>query len=430
MSASSEEFDHLDHYFENLTFDDEEDFQSSLIKEELYSHYNPWAQGAADKFTSPFTSPRGSFSKGHRQTNPPPGYICKICTVPGHWIQQCPEQHNYPKVSYWKFKAPPEGYICRLCGVRGHWIQKCPTAPKIPDHIEEDYQDFLSKSSLQSVKSPFFMLHQSDSLHASADPWLNPFSPEKTDPWAVSEVITSQVLQPEPDILKREVKPSDFATNPFQLGTLFDPSYLDLEESSSSLVMSNIDNLDERLITQIFYALTREAVQVQIIKDGYGNSTGQAKITFASPKACLKTIRVLNGQTIPGTDQVFELSRGEANWNNRHSTGQKIDLTWSQMSEYEREKQREREKETSFSIFVGNLPLNVDRSTLYHTFHEKYPSVTCARVMHDTASGVSKGYGFVIFSDEKEQQRAMIEMQGQYCGERPMRLNTAKRKTL
>ena len=48
--------------------------------------------------------------------------------------------------------------------------------------------------------------------------------------------------------------------------------------------------------------------------------------------------------------------------------------------------------------------------------------------MTDPISGMSRGYGFVRFSDEGDQQRALQEMQGVYCGNRPMRISTATPK--
>ncbi|KAK0641921.1 hypothetical protein B0T16DRAFT_431533 [Cercophora newfieldiana] len=44
-------------------------------------------------------------------------------------------------------------------------------------------------------------------------------------------------------------------------------------------------------------------------------------------------------------------------------------------------------------------------------------------------TGQSCGYGFVRFSDETEQKRALIEIQGVYCGNRPIRISTANPKT-
>lgn len=48
--------------------------------------------------------------------------------------------------------------------------------------------------------------------------------------------------------------------------------------------------------------------------------------------------------------------------------------------------------------------------------------------MTDPATGMSRGYGFVRFADEAEQQRALAEMQGQYCGSRAMRISMATPK--
>jgi RNA recognition motif-containing protein len=48
--------------------------------------------------------------------------------------------------------------------------------------------------------------------------------------------------------------------------------------------------------------------------------------------------------------------------------------------------------------------------------------------MSDPISGLSRGYGFVRFSSEQEQQQALVDMQGVYCGNRPMRISTATPK--
>lgn len=48
--------------------------------------------------------------------------------------------------------------------------------------------------------------------------------------------------------------------------------------------------------------------------------------------------------------------------------------------------------------------------------------------MMDKLTGRSKGYGFVKFGDSNEQQRAMTEMNGEYCSTRPMRIGAAANK--
>lgn len=48
--------------------------------------------------------------------------------------------------------------------------------------------------------------------------------------------------------------------------------------------------------------------------------------------------------------------------------------------------------------------------------------------MTDPVSGLSRGYGFVRFHDALEQQDALNEMNGVYCGSRPMRVSLATPK--
>jgi len=48
---------------------------------------------------------------------PPPGYVCRSCGVPGHFIQHCSQEN----------KTPPPGYICYRCRIAGHFIHHCPT---------------------------------------------------------------------------------------------------------------------------------------------------------------------------------------------------------------------------------------------------------------------------------------------------------------
>ncbi|TPX40760.1 hypothetical protein SeMB42_g05895 [Synchytrium endobioticum] len=49
-------------------------------------------------------------------TVPPENYVCHKCSLPGHWIQNCPSQEKW---------APPAGYICRICSIEGHYIKDC-----------------------------------------------------------------------------------------------------------------------------------------------------------------------------------------------------------------------------------------------------------------------------------------------------------------
>ena len=86
------------------------------------------------------------------------------------------------------------------------------------------------------------------------------------------------------------------------------------------------------------------------------------------------------------------------------------------------------DRSPEYSIFVGDLGPEVNEYVLVSLFQSRFPSCKSAKIMTDPLSGMSRGYGFVRFSDESDQQRALSEMQGVYCGNRPMRISTATPK--
>lgn len=87
-----------------------------------------------------------------------------------------------------------------------------------------------------------------------------------------------------------------------------------------------------------------------------------------------------------------------------------------------------------YSIFVGDLAPETSNSDLVAVFRNPVlglrndrapkfirPFYSCksAKIMLDPVTGISRGYGFVRFTEEADQQRALIEMHGLYCLSRP-----------
>lgn len=87
-----------------------------------------------------------------------------------------------------------------------------------------------------------------------------------------------------------------------------------------------------------------------------------------------------------------------------------------------------------YSIFVGDLAPETSNSDLVAVFRNPLlglrndreprfiaPFASCksAKIMMDPVTGVSRGYGFVRFTEESDQRRALIEMNGLYCLTRP-----------
>lgn len=61
-------------------------------------------------------------------------------------------------------------------------------------------------------------------------------------------------------------------------------------------------------------------------------------------------------------------------------------------------------------------------------FQAHYRSCKSAKIMTDPRTGLTRGYGFVRFSDQNDQQRALMEMQGYIIGSRPIRVSVATPK--
>ncbi|KAI9366865.1 hypothetical protein DFJ73DRAFT_6181 [Zopfochytrium polystomum] len=179
------------------------------------------------------------------------------------------------------------------------------------------------------------------------------------------------------------------------------------ETSKSTLWMGDLEPwMDENFIKQLWYSLG-ENVTVKMIRDkATGACAGYCFVDFGTYASAARQLTQVQGQQIPGTNRIFKLNwaSGGGLVDNRRDTG------------------------PEFSIFVGDLPQEVNDIILLNTFQSRYESTKSGKVVTDPMTGMSRGYGFVRFGSEIDQQRAMTEMQGQFCGSRPMRISVATPK--
>ena len=134
-------------------------------------------------------------------------------------------------------------------------------------------------------------------------------------------------------------------------------------------------------------------------------SEGYGFIEFGTRATAEQILQTFNGQMMPNIDQVFRL-----NWARFGAGGKHGD------------------DGADYTIFIGDLASDVTDYMLHETFRSHYSSVKGAKVVTDRDTGRSKGYGFVKFSDQNEQTRAMTEMNGMFCSTRPMRIGPAANK--
>ncbi|RWQ94106.1 mRNA binding post-transcriptional regulator [Paecilomyces variotii] len=202
---------------------------------------------------------------------------------------------------------------------------------------------------------------------------------------------------------------ADPSPAPFQGPTPGEPSTGSQQgvEGKTTLWMGELEPwIDENFIRNLWFQMG-EQVNVKMIRDKFsGSNAGYCFVDFSSPAAAAKALS-LNGTPIPNTTRPFKL-----NW-----------ATGGGLADRSRD-----DRGPEYSIFVGDLGPEVNEYVLVSLFQSRFPSCKSAKIMTDPISGMSRGYGFVRFSDENDQQRALTEMQGVYCGNRPMRISTATPK--
>uniref|UniRef100_A0A7E4VJH8 RNA-binding protein 42 n=1 Tax=Panagrellus redivivus TaxID=6233 RepID=A0A7E4VJH8_PANRE len=80
-----------------------------------------------------------------------------------------------------------------------------------------------------------------------------------------------------------------------------------------------------------------------------------------------------------------------------------------------------------FRVFCGDLGNEVSDELLAKAFR-KYPSFQKAKVVRDSRTNKSKGYGFVSFRCQDDFVQACREMDGKYVGNRPIKLRKSNHK--
>ncbi|KAL1302826.1 hypothetical protein AAFC00_003161 [Neodothiora populina] len=177
-------------------------------------------------------------------------------------------------------------------------------------------------------------------------------------------------------------------------------------DAKTTLWMGELEPwIDENFVRSVWFGMGYQ-VNVKMIRDKFSGNAGYCFVDFESPDAAQKAL-ALNGSLIPNSNRPFKL-----NW-----------ASGGGLADRSRD-----DRGPEFSIFVGDLGPEVNEYVLVSIFQNRFPSCKSAKIMSDPISGLSRGYGFVRFSDEADQQRALTEMQGVYCGNRPMRISTATPK--
>ncbi|RWS00779.1 tRNA selenocysteine 1-associated protein 1-like protein, partial [Dinothrombium tinctorium] len=161
--------------------------------------------------------------------------------------------------------------------------------------------------------------------------------------------------------------------------------------------------MDENFIMQAFALLGEEVIAVKIIRNKLdGSPIGYGFVSFKDQETAKRVLFKFNRRQIPNAPQ-----------------GKKFKLNNVGKHEVLRD----------YTIFVGDLPPEIDDITLLTGFSVRYPSAKAAKVILNS-EGRSKCFGFVKFEDEYDYEIALRECANVVIfGPKPIRVSVAVPKS-
>ncbi|XP_010471183.1 PREDICTED: polyadenylate-binding protein 5 isoform X1 [Camelina sativa] len=151
-----------------------------------------------------------------------------------------------------------------------------------------------------------------------------------------------------------------------------------------------------------------------VMKDQGGVSRCFGFVNFESPEAAAVAVEKMNGISL-GEDVLF-VGRAQKKSEREEELRRK----------FEQERLSRIEKLQGSNLYLKNLDDSVNDEKLKEMFSE-YGNVTSCKVMMN-AQGLSRGFGFVAYSNPEEALRALNEMNGKMIGRKPLYIALAQRK--
>ncbi|KAF9562486.1 hypothetical protein CPC08DRAFT_634036 [Agrocybe pediades] len=292
-----------------------------------------------------------------------------------------------------------------------------------------------SSIALSSSPSPFLGFNQH-----------NPRSPPPSLP-AVSTNPTS--------VTHSSISPTDRDTILYRQVAASQPTSLSNSTAArSTLWWGELEPwMDEEYAKQVCNLMNWDAASIKVphpaadpITGQQANNPGYCFLTFPSPAHAASVLaqisKGVNGGPLPMPNSAKPFVM---NWaSSVNASASPVSTTFpSSASSPQPQLTQQQQYPKEYSIFVGDLAPETSNSDLVAVFRNPVlglrndrepkfirPFLSCksAKIMLDPQTGVSRGYGFVRFTDEADQQRALIEMHGLYCLSRPMRISPATAK--
>lgn len=182
-------------------------------------------------------------------------------------------------------------------------------------------------------------------------------------------------------------------------------------QTQNQLWMGDLDpSWDERAIMDAWINAGEHPSSVKIIRDKAGVAQ-YCFVHFPSQRDVANAIKK-NRSPVPGSQRLFKLNWASGSGpppsdpQSRHHHGGR--------------------GQVDYSIFVGDIAADITDAALYSRFDMDYPgAVRQVKIMTDPHTKMSKGFGFVRFTNPDAQSHALKNMSGVMLGDRPIRVGPA-----
>lgn len=172
------------------------------------------------------------------------------------------------------------------------------------------------------------------------------------------------------------------------------------ESSPTTLYVGNLDHsVSEELLCALFSQIG-DVKGCKVIREP-GNDP-YAFVDFASHQGAATALAAMN-------KRLFLEKEMKVNWATSPGNQPKLDTS------------------NHYHIFVGDLSPEIETQTLRDAF-APFGDISNCRIVRDPQTLKSKGYAFVSFVKKAEAENAILNMNGQWLGNRSIRTNWSTRK--
>jgi len=192
-----------------------------------------------------------------------------------------------------------------------------------------------------------------------------------------------------------------------------------LEEQRSMFTNIYVKNLDPSVDDEEFNKLFCAFGPVVSCKLSKDEQTGASKefgfVNYENHQDAARAVEEMNNKEING--KAIFCGRAQ----------KKAEREEDLRKQYEKIREEKLSKYQGVNLYVKNLDDAIDEEKLREEF-SVFGVITSCKIMADEKTGISKGFGFVCFSNPDEATKAVTEMNGRLLNQKPLYVALAQRK--